>query len=320
MAFDVAVVIPTFNRADLLKVTLEHALAQTHRPVEVVVVDDGSATDAAERVANAFGPPVKYIKQPNGGQSVARNTGVKATAAGWVALCDDDDLWRPNYLERMAAAVARFPVAEFAFSDFTVVRDGAWTAETKFAAAPAGYWDGAAEADGPFRLYRDLLARQFRFQPVFPSCSVFRRSLFDRVGGYDPAFSRVGAEDWEFTLRAVAGVPVVAVREPLVGIRKHAGNFSGALLKILEGEVQILRHALATHPAAAAHAAEIEAEIGKRTRAAAEVAFDQERFDRVRVLAKQVPGELRGGKLTLKAVIAGLPTGLARWLKRRVSG
>ncbi len=318
MAFDVAVVIPTFNRADLLRQTLDAVLAQSHRPAEVVVVDDGGG-DHAEQVATGFGPPVKYIKQANGGQSVARNTGVKATSAAWVALCDDDDLWKPNYLARVAAAVARFPDAEFAFSDFAVVRDGQWTAETKFATAPAGYWDGAADVDGPFSLYRDLLARQFRFQPVFPSCSVFRRSLFDRVGGYDPAFSRVGAEDWEFTLRAVAGVPVAAVAEPLVGIRKHAGNFSGALLKILEGEVTILRHALATHPAAAAHKTEIEAEIGKRTRAAAEVAFAQERFDRVRVLAKQVPSELRGGKLKLKALIAGLPAFLAKPLKRVLS-
>jgi glycosyltransferase involved in cell wall biosynthesis len=318
MPFDVAVVVPTFNRAELLRQTLDAILSQTHRPAEVVVVDDGGG-DHTEQVVTGYGPPVKYVKQANGGQSVARNTGVKASSAGWIALCDDDDLWKPTYLERMAAAVARFPDAEFAFSDFTVVRDGQWADEPKFVTAPAGYWDGAADTDGPFRLYRDMLARQFRFQPVFQSCCVVRRSLFDRVGGYDPAFSRMGAEDWEFTLRAVAAGPAVAVDEPLVGIRRHAGNFSGALLKILEGEVAILRHALAHHPAAAEHRAEIEAEIGKRTRAAAEVAFDQERFDRVRVLAKEVPAELRHGKLKLKAFIAGLPAFLAKPLKRVVS-
>lgn len=318
MAFDVAVVIPTFNRAELLRQTLDAIVSQTHRPAEVVVVDDGGS-DHTEQVVTSYGPPVKYVKQANAGQSVARNTGVKASSAGWIALCDDDDLWKPNYLERMAAAATRFSDAEFLFSDFAVVRDGQWTDETKFATAPAGYWDGAAEVDGPFRLDRDLLARQFRFQPVFQSCCVFRRSLFDRIGGYNPAFSRLGAEDWEFTLRAVAAGPVVAVDEPLVGIRRHAGNFSGALLKILEGEVAILRHALAHHPSAAAHRTEIEAEIGKRTRAAAEVAFDQERFDRVRVLAKQVPAELRHGKLKLKSLIAGLPAFLAKPLKRVLS-
>lgn len=319
MPFQVAVVVPTFDRAELLRPTLAAVLGQTHAPAEIVVVDDGG-TDHTEHVVREFGPRVKYLRQPNGGQSVARNTGVRATTAEWVALCDDDDLWRPNHLERMAAAAARFPSAEFLFSDFAVVRDEQWAGETKFATAPPGYWDGAAEVDGPFRLYRDLLARQFRFQPVFPSCSVFRRSLFDRVGGYDPAFARIGPEDWEFTLRAVAGVPVVAVAEPLVGIRKHAGNFSASLLKMLEGEVVILRHARTNHPLAKEFRAEIEAEIGQRTRAAAEVAFATERFDRVRELTKAVPADLRHAKLKLKALIAGLPNGLAKWLKRRVSG
>jgi hypothetical protein len=320
MPFDVAVVVPTFNRAELLRQTVDAVLSQTHRPAEVVVVDDGGS-DHTEQVVTGFGPPVKYARVPNGGPSAARNAGVTASSAEWIALCDDDDLWRPNYLERMAAASERFPEAEFLFSDFTFVKDGVWTGESKFATAPPGYWDGDVQVDGPFRLLRDsMVARSVRWQTVFVSCMVFRRSLFDHVGGYDPAFSRLGAEDWEFTLRAVAGGSVVAVAEPLVGIRKHPGSVSTGVLKVLEGEVAILRHAMAHHAGAAEHRELIEAEIGKRTLAAAEVAFDQERFDLVRELAKAVPAGLRHNKLKLKAMIAGLPTGLARWLKRRVSG
>ena len=245
---------------------------------------------------------------------------VKASSAEWIAFCDDDDLWKPNYLERMAAASERFPDAGFIFSDFTFVKDGTWTGETKFATAPPGYWDGDVTTDGPFRLLRDsMYARSVRFQPVFVSCLVLRRSLFEKLNGYDATFSRVGSEDWEFTLRAVATPPVAAVFEPLVGIRKHAGSVSSGLLKVLEGEVQILKHALAHHPAAAEHRALIEAEIGKRTLAAAEVAFNTERFDRVKVLAKEVPAGLRSGKLKLKAMIASLPGWLAKPLKKVLS-
>lgn len=320
MAFDVAVVVPTFNRAELLRETVDSILTQTHRPVEVVVVDDGSPTDATERLVNGYGSPVKYVKVPNGGPSAARNAGVKASSAEWVAFCDDDDLWTPNYLERMAAASERFPDAEFLFSDFTFVKGGVWTGETKFATAPTGYWDGDVEVDDSFRLLRDsMYLRSVKFQPIFVSCLVLSRQLFDRVGGYNATFSRLGAEDWEFTLRAVERPPVVAVFEPLVGIRRHAGNSSAGLLKVLEGEVAILKHALTHHETAGSYRAVIEAEIGVRTRAAAEVAFDQERFDRVRELAKEVPAELRHGKLKLKAAIAGLPGVLARPLKRLLS-
>lgn len=319
MPFDVAVVIPTFNRAELLRQTVDATLAQTHRPAEVVVVDDGGS-DHTEQVVTSYAPPVKYVRVPNGGPSVARNVGVAASAAEWIALCDDDDLWKPAYLERMRSASERFPEAEFLFSDFTFVKDAVWTGESKFATAPAGYWDGADETDGPFRLYRgSVYARSVAFQPIFVSCCVFRRSLFDRLGGYNPAFSRLGAEDWEFTLRAIDGTPVAAVAEPLVGIRRHPGSVSSGLLKVLEGEVQILKHALSHHAGAAVHRGLIEAEIGQRTLAATEVAFDQERFDRVRALAKEMPASLRSGKLKLKAMIASLPAPLARWLKRRVS-
>jgi hypothetical protein len=305
MPFPVAVVVPTYNRADLLPATLDRILGQTLPPAEVVVIDDGGADNTAD-VLKKYGERVKYR--------------VKLTSAEWIALCDDDDLWTPNYLERMAAAHARFPEAEFLFSDFTFVKDGTWTGESKFATAPAGYWDGDVTRDGTFTLLRDsMYARSVRFQPVFVSCMVFRRTLFDRLGGYDSQFSRIGAEDWEFTLRAIGTPPVVALNEPLVGIRKHAGSVSSGLLKVLEGEVQILKHALAHHPAAAAHRPLLEVEIGTRTRAAAEVAFDTERFDRARALLKQVPAGLNSGKLKLKGLIAGLPGWLAKPLKRVVS-
>ena len=317
--FPAAVVVPTFNRAALLPATLDRLLAQTLPPTEVVVVDDGGSDNSAE-VVRQYGGRVTYLRVPNGGPSVARNEGVKATAAEWVAFCDDDDLWQPTYLERMAEAHQRFPQADFLFSDFVLVRDGVWETQPKFATAPAGYWDGDVVSEGPFTLLRDsMYARSIRFQPVFVSCVVLRRALFDRLGGYDPQFSRAGAEDWEFTLRAISSPPVVALREPLVGIRKHAGSVSSGLLKVLEGEVQILKHALAHHPAAGEHRELVHTEIGRRTKAAAEVAFDAERFDRVRVLLREVPAELKGGRLQLKGLIAGLPGWLAKPIKRAVS-
>lgn len=100
----ISVVIPCYNGAKYLRETLESALAQTHPPLEVLVVDDGSTDDSAV-IAESFGPPVRVIRQPNQGESVARNRGIEESQGEWVALLDADDLWLPHKLESQLAAV-----------------------------------------------------------------------------------------------------------------------------------------------------------------------------------------------------------------------
>src|SRR5271168_3299780 len=97
MTADISVVVPTYNRADLLARAVESALAQTIPVREILIVDDGS-TDDTERVAAGFAAPVRYIRQANGGVASARNTGIAAAAGEWVAFLDSDDEWVPTKL------------------------------------------------------------------------------------------------------------------------------------------------------------------------------------------------------------------------------
>jgi glycosyltransferase involved in cell wall biosynthesis len=99
----ISVVIPCYNGAKYLRETLESALAQTHPPLEVLVVDDGSTDDSAA-IAESFGPPVRVIRQPNQGESVARNRGIDEARGEWVAFLDADDLWLREKLEKQVAA------------------------------------------------------------------------------------------------------------------------------------------------------------------------------------------------------------------------
>jgi glycosyltransferase involved in cell wall biosynthesis len=99
----VSVVIPCYNAASFLREALESALAQTHPPDEVIVVDDGSTDNSAD-IAGAFGLPVRVIRQANQGESVARNRGIEEARSEWVAFLDADDVWRPTKLERQLAA------------------------------------------------------------------------------------------------------------------------------------------------------------------------------------------------------------------------
>jgi glycosyltransferase involved in cell wall biosynthesis len=110
----VSVVIPTFNRAGRVLAALKSVLAQTFREFEVIVVDDGS-TDRTECVLQPLisahkseGNQVRYIFQPNQGQSAARNRGVEAARGEWIAFLDSDDVWFPQKLELQMRAIEQF--------------------------------------------------------------------------------------------------------------------------------------------------------------------------------------------------------------------
>lgn len=307
-AWRVSAIVPVYNRANLIGETLRSILAQSLPPHEVIVVDDGSTDDTAHVIAG-FGSTVRTVHLENSGAPAARNLGARLADGNWLWFCDSDDLWRPEYLERVRD-VAMSPLhPEFVFGNFALVHDGVWSRQTKFDTAPADFWG---------RIPRKVMARDsialeplyahiLHFQPIFHSTIAMSRAFFERTGGYDEAFARAGSEDFEFTLRCAAQAPIGIVEEPLVGIRRHAGNFSANQLKNLLGEVVILRHAKAHHAAAAALTVQIDREIARRTTEALELAFTLRDFALVRRLAGDLAREKLGLKPRLKALIAALP-------------
>jgi glycosyltransferase involved in cell wall biosynthesis len=122
----ISVVIPTYNRAQLLARALRSVLSECQPGDEVIVVDDGSSDDT-EAVAGAFGPPVRYLAGAHRGAGAARNTGIEAATGDLVAFLDDDDEWMPGKLYWQRAILQQFPDILFLFSDFGSKRD--WSSE-----------------------------------------------------------------------------------------------------------------------------------------------------------------------------------------------
>lgn len=240
-----ALVIPAYNRAHLIGETIDSALNQ-HTPFsEIIVVDDGS-TDNTLEVLRRYGDRITVIATRNQGVQSARNTGIRAATSDFATLCDSDDLLESAFLTTFSRWLAVNPSCDVLYSNFlsfnqsTVFND-------RLSYAPAGVYDdlpgsGAVWIDPP-----DLLARVIKFQILFPTGSTVRRAMYDVIGGYDPAFNGVGAEDFEFVLRAVARAKVGFCTRPLARIRRHDGNDSSDQLRQVQGEITIMEHALRHH-------------------------------------------------------------------------
>jgi glycosyltransferase involved in cell wall biosynthesis len=115
----VSVVLPTFERRALVAEAVGSALAQSLADLEVVVVDDGSTDGTAEDLRERYAGDtrLRILSQPNGGTASARNHGLQAARAPWIAFLDSDDLWQPGYLASQLAALCESPWADLVVGD-----------------------------------------------------------------------------------------------------------------------------------------------------------------------------------------------------------
>jgi glycosyltransferase involved in cell wall biosynthesis len=225
----VSVVIPTYNRAYCIGRTINSVLAQTHRRLEILVVDDGSSDGTAETLAGAYGgePRVRVLRQANQGVSAARNHGLRAATGEFVALLDSDDLWLPWKLEAQLACLAAASEAGMVWTDMDAVGPGGEVLQRRFLTTMYGAYrwfdredlferwmsfsgvhPALSETIGEPRLYvGDIFSEMVLGNLVHTSTVLLRRDRLERVGGFDPTLRRTG-EDYDFHLRTCREGPV----------------------------------------------------------------------------------------------------------------
>lgn len=308
---EISVVIPSYNRANLLPFTLKAILAQTLPPSEVIVVDDGSVDDTLSVLARYL-PRVRVISIKNSGSIVARNVGLREAVAPVVAFCDSDDLWRPDFLKQMAALWRAEPRMLVAYANFNTVRDDIWGNAAKFDAAPPGFWTSLhSVGDGLGMFDQPVVGRLVGFQPFFPSACVVDRSAMIDAGGWDEGVGRTVGDDFATVLRLAELHPFGVVWAPLVGIRKHSGNFSGSVRAMNLGDASILEFVLASRPSLLPHAELIRGSVARRRCDAMDSAFADADFDAVRSIYALLPAGARSDRSRLKRLVSSLPRPLA---------
>ena len=193
--------IGAYNAAPYLGEAIESVLSQTYRPLELVVVDDGS-TDGTNDVARSFGDAVVYEYQPNAGNGAARNRAVRLASGSLFAFLDADDRFLPDKLARQYAALAADPSADVAFGHVREFVSPELTDAERRTIRPS------APQPAPW---------------TAPNLMLIRRTSFERVGPFSETV-RVGVTvDW-YARALECGLRSVMLSEVVLERRLHLAN------------------------------------------------------------------------------------------------
>jgi glycosyltransferase involved in cell wall biosynthesis len=216
----VSVIIPTYNRASLLPKALACVAAQDYRPLQVVVVDDGS-TDGTKEIIPAQkvklaerGVELVFVSQPNGGPARARNVGFSLCGGNCIAFLDSDDLWMPTAVSTLRRLLSEHPSAGMAFCALTCI-----DVDDRF----IGYRPTRLAPEPREGLLIKPFERFLTYVPTNTSCIMVRRSVLTDVGFFDTTL-HIG-EDWDLWYRITQKYDAAYTLDAsLAKSRDHPGN------------------------------------------------------------------------------------------------
>jgi len=203
-----SIVIPVYNARKFIVQAIQSALDQTLQDHEVIVVNDGSTDDSDKEILK-FRGRVVYIKQENKGVSAARNVGIQRAKGEYIAFLDQDDVFMPNKLEKLASFLDRHPDHGMVYSQISRI-------------------DGEGKLLPPKKIPThsgDIFPQLFMKCYIAPSMVMCRRQALLDIDLFQERFSSEG-EDYDLFLRLAKRAPIGVVQEELVMYRVHMGNVS----------------------------------------------------------------------------------------------
>jgi glycosyltransferase involved in cell wall biosynthesis len=207
------IVVPLWNNRDTVREAVASVLAQTYEDFELIVVDDASTDGSLDMLAGVDDPRLRILRQPNGGPGLARNAGIAAAKADWIAFLDADDLWLPDHLAELDRVRARFPRAGLIGTSYIWARPGRRMLLPRQA-------PGRLEAINYFERVAG------GGEVLLTSSAAVQRRAVDAIGGFGDGES---GEDTRYWMRIALGFPVAASSRRTVVYRPSAKGLSAAV-------------------------------------------------------------------------------------------
>ncbi|MDI7218621.1 glycosyltransferase [Leptospira santarosai] len=197
----ISVVIPTFNREDKIIKAISSVLAQTLRPKEIIVADDGSTDSTVSKIQETFSNSydgIRILFLEHKGVSHARNRGVENATGDWIAFLDSDDEWLPEKLERQWKYCEKHPETEILQSQEIWIRNGKRVNPPVYLSKKDGW----------------IFEQSLEFCSVTPSSVLLKKDLYENRGGMDERLP--ACEDYDLWLRITPKTPVALLNEFLL--------------------------------------------------------------------------------------------------------
>lgn len=210
----VSVIIPTYDRACILREAIDSVFSQQYSDFELIVVDDGS-TDETKEVMSSYSPRLTYIYQAHQGVSAARNKGIDHARGTYLAFLDSDDLWLPHKLYLQIKLMEKIPEARICYTEEIWIRKGMRVNPMKKHKKYSGM------------IFEHCLPLCI----VSPSSALIARSLLEEVGEFDEELGV--CEDYDLWLRISARYPIYLIDTPLIIKR---GGHDDQLSKAVNGQ------------------------------------------------------------------------------------
>jgi glycosyltransferase involved in cell wall biosynthesis len=208
----VSIVMPTFNRMEFLPAAIESVLAQTVPQWELLVADDGSNAETLEYLSGLTRDErIRLMRlRRSGNAGTARNAGIAAARATWLAFLDSDDLWAPTKLERQLAELRANSECGWSYTAFLMI--------------DANGEPLSSERSRPWTPHGGMIFAQTvrTTASIRPSSVLARTELVRHIGAFDEAIDC--SEDYDLMLRLAFRSPVCVVDEPLTSVRRHSSN------------------------------------------------------------------------------------------------
>ena len=221
---NISVVIPSYNRKEFLKRSIDSAINQTKKPFEIIVVDDGS-TDGTETMIKSDYDFVKFIKQKNKGVSAARNIGIKVSIGEWICFLDSDDEWKKDKLEKQINAMKSNSGYKLFHSNEIWIKNGLRINQKNKHKKYGG----------------DIFDKCLDMCRISPSSVMIDKTVFDEVGNFNEDL--VVCEDYELWLRICDKYRVFFIDEPLIiKYGGHQGQLSYSIESIENHRIKALEY------------------------------------------------------------------------------